>query len=186
MILGGRTITIYILVMVMVKLMGKREVGQLSPLDFVVGVMIGSVAAIPMEDSQVPFFPALIPIIVLAGLEILVSVLALNNKKFRSLVEDNPTVIISDGRVNKDNMAKVRLNFDDLKQELRKYGVVDISEVEEGTLEGCGTFTVILKKQFQPLTRSDLQTVSLHNLDQVISSYALKSRRELEAVLDRH
>jgi uncharacterized membrane protein YcaP (DUF421 family) len=185
LVLGGRAVVIYFLVLVMVKLMGKREVGQLTPLDFVVGIMIGSVAALPMEDAQIPFLPAMVPIVVLAGLEIIFSVLALNSKKIRLFVEDKPTIIISDGRLIKENMAKTRMNIDDLKQELRKQGVADINEVEEGTLETGGTFSVIKKKEYQPLTLADLQATSMHNLDQVIGVFASKARRDLQALLDR-
>jgi uncharacterized membrane protein YcaP (DUF421 family) len=185
LVLGGRAVVIYFVVLVMVKLMGKREVGQLSPLDFVVGVMIGSVAALPMENARIPFIPALVPIVVLAGLEILVSVLALNSYRIRRFVEDKPTILISDGSIIKENMAKVRMNIDDLKQELRLHGIVDINEVEEGTLESGGGFSVIKKKENQPLTPADLQTASLNNLDQLIGVFASKARSDLRILLDR-
>jgi len=183
--LGGRAVVVYLVAVIMVKLMGKREVGQLTPLDFVVGVIIGSVASAPMVDIELPLLPTIIPLVVLGGLEILASVLALNNYKARRFLEDKPTIIVRDGRIIKENMAKVRMNIDDLKQELRKCGVADINEVEEGTLEGCGTFTVIKKKEYQPLTRNDLEHVSLHNLDKIISAYALKARTDLEELLNR-
>ncbi len=184
-VLGGRTVVIYGLVLVMVKLMGKREVGQLSPLDFVVGVMIGSLAALPMMNVEIPLLPALVPIVVLAGLEILASVLALNNYRIRRFVEDKPTIIIRGGSIIKENMAKVRLNMDDLKQELRKHGIADINEVEEGTLESVGTFTIIKKKQNQPLTPADLQAASMDNIDLLIGAFASKARSDLKTLLDR-
>lgn len=183
LILGGRAVIIYAVVLLMVKLMGKREVGQLSPFDFVVGVMIGSVAAIPMENARLPFLPALVPIIVLAGLEILVSTLALHSVKFRKLVEDKPTILISEGKLLPDNMRRVRMNIDDLKQELRKHGVVDISEVKEGTLESSGNFSLILKKVHMPLTADDLQTTTLHNLNRLFEFYSLKARAEVQHLL---
>jgi len=183
LILGGRAVIIYALVLVMVRLMGKREVGQLSSFDFVVGVMIGSVAALPMEDARLPFLPALVPIIVLAGLEILVSTFALHSVRLRKLVEDKPTIIISDGELIPENMRKVRMNIDDLKQELRKRGIVKVSTVKEGTLESSGTFSVVLKKEEMPLTASDLQTTTLHNLDRLFEVYALKARAELHHLL---
>lgn len=183
--LGGRTVAIYIVAFIMVKLMGKREVGQLSPIDFVVGVIIGSIASAPMVDIELPLIPTLVPLIVLGGLEILTSVLSLNNKKARQLLEDSPAIVVRDGQIIKDNMTKIRMNIDDLKQELRKYGVVDINQVEEGTLESGGTFTVVLKKEFQPLTLNDLKTTSLNNLDQVIGAYAQKARSDLQSLLDQ-
>lgn len=183
LILGGRAVIIYAVVLLMVKLMGKREVGQLSPFDFVVGVMIGSVAALPMEDPRLPFLPALVPIVVLAGLEILVSTLALHSVKVRKLVEDKPTILISDGKLIPDNMRKVRMNIDDLKQELRKHGVVNVSEVKEGTLESSGNFSLILKKEHKPLTAGDLQTTTLHNLNRLFEFYALKARAEAQCLL---
>ncbi|MBT9174091.1 MAG: hypothetical protein DDT21_02502 [Syntrophomonadaceae bacterium] len=183
LILGGRAVIIYAVILLMVKLMGKREVGQLSPFDFVVGVMIGSVAAIPMEDARLPFLPSLVPIIVLAGLEILVSTFALHNVKFRKLVEDKPTILVSDGKLLPENMRKVRMNIDDLKQELRKHGIVNINEVKEGTLESSGDFSVILKKEHIPLTASDLQTTTLHNLNRLFEVYAVQAHGELQHLL---
>ena len=183
LILGGRAVIIYTVILLMVKLMGKREVGQLSPFDFVVGVMIGSVAAIPMEDARLPFLPSLVPIIVLAGLEILVSTVALHSVRFRKLVEDKPTILVSDGKLIPENMRKVRMNIDDLKQELRKHGIVNINEVKEGTLESSGDFSVILKKEHIPLTASDLQTTTLHNLNRLFEVYAVQAHAELQHLL---
>jgi uncharacterized membrane protein YcaP (DUF421 family) len=183
LILGGRAVIIYTVVLLMVKLMGKREVGQLSPFDFVVGVMIGSVAALPMEDARLPFLPALVPIFVLAGLEILVSTVALHSVKFRKLVEEKPALLVSNGELLPENMRRVRMNIDDLKQELRKHGVVNISEVQEGTLESSGNFSVILKKKHMPLTADDLQTTTLHNLNRLFEVYAVKAHTELEHLL---
>jgi uncharacterized membrane protein YcaP (DUF421 family) len=183
--LGWRAVVIYLVAMVMVKLMGKREVGQLSPLDFVVGVIIGSVASAPMVDINLPLLPTLVPLVVLSLLEIIASVLALKNRKIRLFLEDTPTIIIRDGQLIYENMAKIRMNIDDLKQVLREHGVVDVNEIEEGTMESGGKFSVIKKKMYQPLTRSDLQSTTLHNLDQVIAAYAQKAQEDLESLLDR-
>lgn len=184
--LGGRAVAVYLVTVLMVKLMGKREVGQLSALDFVVGVIIGSVAAAPMVDLELPVIPALIPIVVLGSMEILASIISMKNYKFRYFVEDKPTILISDGKIIEKNLKDVRMTFDELKQELRKYGVADINEVEEGTLESGGSFTVIKKKEFLPLTENTIRNVSLHNLDQIIDAYALKARADLQEVIDRH
>jgi uncharacterized membrane protein YcaP (DUF421 family) len=80
-------------------------------------------------------------------------------------------------------MRKVRMNIDDLKQELRKEGIVNINEVKEGTLESSGTFSVILKKEHMPLTVNDLQATTLHNLDRLFALYALKARAETQRLL---
>ena len=181
--LAGRTLAIYLVTFFMVKLMGKRHVGQLSPLDFVVGVIIGSVAAAPMVDLELSLLPTIVPIIILGLLEVLASVLALNNPKIRLFLEDMPAVIIKDGQIIKENMAKVRMNIDDLKQELRKLGVADINEIKEGVLESCG-FSIIKKKEYQPLTTRDLQTVTLHNLDRFLSYQRQKNREDLTAVVE--
>lgn len=184
-ILGGRALAVYLVAALMVKIMGKREVGQLSPLDFVVGVIIGSVASAPLVDIELPLLPTLVPLVVLSLLEVGASLLALKNKKARRFLEDKPTVLIRDGQLLWKNMAGVRVNIDDLKQELRKYGVVNINEVEEGSLESGGTFTVIKKKAYQPLTLNDLQTAPFHNIDTILGAYALKARQDLEQLLNR-
>lgn len=183
--LGGRTIAIYIAAVVMVKLMGKRELGQLSPVDFIVGVIIGSVSAAPMVDLELPLLPTLVPIVVLGTLEIIASLFALKNRKARLLLEDKPTVLISDGKVLTKNMADVRMTMDDLKQELRVQGIVDINQVAEGTLESGGRFSVIKKPEYQPLTAHDLQTVTLHNFDRVLADHMHKTRLDLHSVINK-
>ncbi|MCR3921620.1 MAG: DUF421 domain-containing protein [Firmicutes bacterium] len=183
--LGARTLAIYAVAIIVVKLMGKRELGQLSPMDFVVGVIIGSVASAPMVDLDLPLLPTLVPLLILGGLEIVASTISLKNRKFRLFIEDKPTIIIRDGHILKKNMDDVRMNIDDLKQELRKNGIDDINEVKEGTLESGGAFSIIKKQEYQPITPQSLQTQTLHILDRAVNSYAQKTRQDLQAIMEQ-
>lgn len=181
----GRTLLIYLVAVVLVKLMGKREVGQLSPLDFVIAVIIGSVAAAPMVSITIPLIPAVVALLTLGALEIAASILSLHSYPFRRFFEDKPIIIIRNGRILKENMSKIRMNMDDLKQELRLLGVVDINEVEEGTMESNGEFSLIKKKAHQPPTAKDLHLLTPDNPAMVFESFSRKARLELEELLNR-
>ncbi|NLM45268.1 MAG: DUF421 domain-containing protein [Firmicutes bacterium] len=183
--LGGRTAAIYLVTIIMVKLMGKREIGQLSPMDFVVGVIIGSVAAAPMVDLELSLLPTLAPIVVLGLLEIAAAKLALKSQKIRLFLKDKPTVLIRNGRILLQNLAHVRMNLDDVKQELRAQGVADINEVAEGTLESDGSFSIIKKPEAQPLTPQNLQAATRQNVEQLIALHAQKAHLELQRFLEK-
>lgn len=181
--LGGRTAAVYLVTIIMVKLMGKREIGQLSPMDFVVGVIIGSVAAAPMVDLELSLLPTLVPIILLGVLEIVAAQLVLKSLKFRLFLEDKPTVLIRNGKILMQNLTHVRMNLDDVKQELRAQGVANINEVAEGTLESDGTFSIIKKPEAQPLTPQNLQAASRQNVEQLLALHAQKAHLELKRYL---
>ncbi|MDA8336559.1 MAG: DUF421 domain-containing protein [Peptococcaceae bacterium] len=151
-----RTIIIYFFVLLVVRLMGKREVGQLSPFDLVVAIIIAELAAIPMESSDIPLWHGILPVVVLGFLEVGFSYLALRNRKIRLLIDGRAQVIIKNGRLMADEMRRSRYNLDDLLTQLREAGMADIGDVEFAVLETSGKLTVVPRSQKRPVTPADL------------------------------
>lgn len=151
-----RTVLIYFLVLVIVRLMGKREIGQLSPFDFVVAIIIAELAAIPMETTGIPLWKAILPMLTLAVLEVFLSYLALHSPFLRKILDGQPQVVIKNGRIIKSELRKARYNLNDLLAQLREKGIVNVSDVEFGILETSGKLSVIPKSQKRPVTPEDL------------------------------
>lgn len=152
-----RTLLIYIIVLVLVRLMGKREIGQLSTFDLVVSIIIAELAAIPMESHEKPLFPALLPMFIVVGAEIFVATLALKSLAFREFLDGKPSLIISNGKPVKKEMKRARYNLSDLLTQLREQGVTNIEDVEFAVLETSGKLSILLKSQKRPVTPEDLK-----------------------------
>lgn len=151
-----RTIVIYLVVLVVVRLMGKREIGQLSPFDFVVAIIIAELAAIPMESRSIPLWQGLVPLFTLGVLEVVFSFAALYSPKLRKILDGSPQVVIKNGKILKHEMRRARYNLDDLMSQLRERGFVNVSDVEFGVLETSGRLSVIPRSQKRPVTPEDL------------------------------
>lgn len=137
-----RTIFFYLFIFLIYRIMGKREVGQLSITDLVVSLLIAELTVISIEDYEKSMLYSLIPIIVLVLLQCILSYLSLKEPKFRIFLEGNPSVIIKGGKINYNEMLKQRYNLDDLLVQLRDKGYRSIEEVEYAILESSGTLSV--------------------------------------------
>lgn len=155
-ILIYRTILIYFLVLVIVRLMGKREIGQLSPFDLVVAIIVAELAAIPMETTGIPLWKVIFPMATLAFLEVLLSYLALHSPFLRKILNGQPQVIIRNGHISKKELRKARYNLNDLLGQLREKGIANVHDVEFGILETSGKLSIIPKSQKRPVTPEDL------------------------------
>lgn len=140
----SRTIFIYFFVAVIFRILGKREVGQLGTFDLVVFLLIAELIAIAL-DMKENFFLNLLPVIVLALIQILISKLSLKSIKIRTFIDGKPTVIIKNGIINFRNMVDQRYNLDDLLLQLREKDVRSIDEVEYAILETNGNLSVFKK-----------------------------------------
>ncbi|MBM7623864.1 YetF domain-containing protein [Sporohalobacter salinus] len=152
----GRTIFIYIFTLIAVRLMGKREVGELTPFDLVISLMIAEVAAVVIEDHQAPMIHAIVPIITLSGLQILISFLSLKSEKMRQLLNGSPSILIKNGEIIEEKMKTSRYTIHDLMSQLRENGIFNIQDVEFAILETSGDLTVIPKSQKRGVTPEDL------------------------------
>ena len=152
-----RTVLIYFIVLIVIRLMGKREVGQLSPFDFVVAIIIAELAAIPMESINIPLWQGIVPLATLGLLEVIISLVTFNQPVLRKIFNGQPQVIIENGNLCKDEMRRARYSLDDLLSQLRDKGIANICDVEFAMLETCGKLSVIPKSQKRPVTPGDLQ-----------------------------
>lgn len=137
-------------------LMGKREIGQLSSIDFVVAIVVAELATLPITDIDFPLLQSLVPIALLTVLQVITSLLCLKSNNFRQFLYGKPNILICQGRLQIAEMRKARYNIDDLLTQLRQRDVFDISEVAYAVLETSGDLTVILKPAKRPVTRGDL------------------------------
>jgi len=146
----------YFMALIIIRLLGKRALGELGPFDFVVMTGVGHTVVSVALDRSIPFYEGVIILATLAGLEYLMGYLALKNQGLANLITGKPVVLIDNGKIIKENLAKEKFNIDDLLQELRKQGVRELETVDKGILESCGGFTVLLKEGSEPVTREDL------------------------------
>ncbi|CAH0134018.1 hypothetical protein SRABI96_00311 [Peribacillus sp. Bi96] len=142
-----RTTVIYLVILILFRMMGKREVGELSILDLVVSIMIGDIAVLSFEDLEKPFLRQMIPMLVLAFIQILLAFISLKSVRFRNIVDGTPQIIINQGKIDEKAMRKQRYNFDDLLTQLREQGINDLNDVQFAILESSGKLSVIKNNQ---------------------------------------
>ncbi|MHB8156405.1 MAG: DUF421 domain-containing protein, partial [Desulfocucumaceae bacterium] len=147
-----RTVFVYFIVLLVVRLMGKRQIGQLSPFDLVVAIIVAEIAAMPMQSGTFPLLHAIVPLAVLAFLEVGLSFAALYSRKLRCLLDGKPQVVISGGFILKKEMRRARYNLDDLLAQLREKGYPRPDDIEVAVLETSGRLSVIpkLKRSVTP------------------------------------
>ena len=133
-----RTIILYFLIVVGMRLMGKRQIGELEPSELVLTMMISDLAAVPMQDFGIPLLSGLLPILTLLALSLLLSQLSLRSLRLRALICGTPTVLIRGGKLQQDAMRKNRFTIDELMEELREQGVTRIEDVKYAVLENSG------------------------------------------------
>ncbi|UTI41871.1 DUF421 domain-containing protein [Niallia sp. RD1] len=141
-----RTILIYALIVLIFRLMGKREIGELSILDLVVFIMIAEIAVVAIEDYHDPLLPTLFPMFILLSIQVLLAFLSLKSKKMRDFIEGEPTLIIKNGEINEAAMKSQRYNYDDLLVQLREKDIRNIADVEFAILETSGKLSVFEKE----------------------------------------
>ncbi|NLW23904.1 MAG: DUF421 domain-containing protein [Clostridia bacterium] len=151
-----RTLVVYFVLLIFMRLMGKREIGQLSAIDFVVAIVIAELAAIPLGDKNIPLIRGLLPIAILAFAQIVLSILCLKSNIFRRIFYGKPNILIANGKIQAREMRRARYNMDDLLTQLREKNVFNIADVEFAVLETSGQLTVSLKSQKRPLCPADL------------------------------
>jgi uncharacterized membrane protein YcaP (DUF421 family) len=146
MTIVARTLFLYFLILIIFRLMGKREIGELSHLDLVVFIMIGEMAVVSIENTEDPLLYTVFPMIILMLLQISLAYISLKNKRVRDLLDGKPSVIISNGQIDEEAMRKQRYNFDDLLMHLRDKNIKNVSDVEFAILETSGKLSVFEKK----------------------------------------
>ncbi|CAM5217198.1 hypothetical protein UACE39S_03657 [Ureibacillus acetophenoni] len=151
-----RSVLFVVVLFFMTKLVGKKQIAQLSFFEYVTGITIGSIAAESIMGLDGKIINGLIAIIIVAAIPLIVGLISLKSKKFRDFTEGKGTIFIKDGKVMEDNLKKERITADELLQLLRRKDVFQVSDVEFAVLEPTGDLSVMLKKENQPLTPKDL------------------------------
>ncbi|HZH60296.1 MAG TPA: DUF421 domain-containing protein [Metabacillus sp.] len=144
-----RTLFLYFLIVFIFRVMGKREIGELSILDLVVFIMIAEMAVTAIEDPKDPLIHTIIPMLVLMIIQISLAYISLKNQKVRHLLDGKPTIIINHGKVDEHAMRTQRYNFDDLMTQLRDKNINNVADVEFAILEPTGKLSVIEKQKTQ-------------------------------------
>ena len=151
-----RTLILYAAVLVVMRVMGKREIGQLQPLELVVALMIADLAAIPMQDTGIPLLSGLIPIIVLMAAQVTLSFISMKSEKARGFISGRPSVVIENGRIVESELRRLRYGINDLLEQIRAKNFSSPADVEFAILETNGQLSVIPKSQKRPLQPCDL------------------------------
>lgn len=151
-----RTLIIYFSLLLTMRLLGKRQLGEMELSEFVVAALIADIAAIPLQDTSLPIYRGLIPISVLYCCELLISILSLKSIRLRSFLFGKPSILVSSGKINQHEMRKNRFTCDELMQELRGQGIIDISEIQYAILETNGKLNIITTPDSSPVTASQM------------------------------
>jgi uncharacterized membrane protein YcaP (DUF421 family) len=151
-----RSVILYGLVLVVIRLMGKRQIGELQPFELVITIMIAEFAATPIENSDIPLINGIIPIMTLLFLETLLSVVMLKSETARKFIDGKPSIIMNKGKLNYKELKKQRININDLLEHLRIDGYHNLHELEYIIIEPDGQLSVISKPDYNPLTARDM------------------------------
>ncbi|MDY5627612.1 MAG: DUF421 domain-containing protein [Clostridia bacterium] len=152
-----RTIVLYILVICAMRIMGKRQIGELQPSELVVAIMISDLATVPVSDIAIPLLSGVIPIMTLIIFEVTISFLTLKSEKARNIITGKPTYLIKDGIIAEKQMRNMRYNIEDLLEELRLKDCPNVADVHTAILETNGELSVVLKSDKRSVTPNDLK-----------------------------
>ncbi len=155
-----RTLILYIFVTISIRLMGKRQIGDMQPNELVVTLLVSEIAAMPLQDTTQPIINGIIAIFMLVIIEIVISVLTMKSQYIRKILSGHSIVIIKNGEIDQAAMKKVRLTLVDLIELLREQNVFDIGQVAFAVLEVNGNLSVLLKNAEQPPTQKQLMIKS--------------------------
>jgi len=161
LLIAVRAIILYALLVVVMRLMGKRQIGQLQPFELVVTIVIAELAVIPMSDAGIPLMNGIIGILVLLAAEVFLSLVVLHSERARAVICGTPILVIENGRPIPENLRKLRLNINDLLEQLRNKEYPNMSDIAYALLENNGTLNVIPKVDARPPTVKDLALANM-------------------------
>ena len=154
-----RTVILYFAILISMRIMGKRQLGEMEISEFIVAALIADLAATPLQDIGIPLLNGLVPIIIMFCFEIIIAGLNMRSVKLRKLTYGRPEIIVRGGKIIREAMQKNRFTLDELMQELRAQGLTDTAQVEYAVLETNGQLSIILKSGDQPATASQMGVV---------------------------
>lgn len=192
-----RTLFLYLVLIFAVRLMGKRQIGEMEPAEFVVTMLVANLAAIPMQDGAIPLYSGLVPILTVLGMELVLSGLILRSVRLRQLLCGKPVILIDNGKILQENLKSARINLDELTGQLRAKDVLDIRTVQFAILETSGDLSVFPYPKEKPASAKDagVQATGQHLPVTVVEDgylsrenleRAKKDEKWLETVLSQH
>lgn len=152
-----RSVILYVLVIFAVRLMGKRQLGELQPSELVITILVSNIATLPIEDVNIPIIVGVTPILSLVCFEVMVSWINLRLPELRRLISGSPKIIIRNGCIERDIMRELRFSVDDLLMALRSKDIFDIGEVQYAIVETTGSVSVMKKQPLDTPTRQDMK-----------------------------
>lgn len=152
-----RSIIIYLTIVIAVRIMGKRQIGELKPHELVITILISAVATIPIEQNTIPLANSILPILVFVSFEMIESAISMKSIKFRDLLQGKPVFIIKNGTLQQEQLTRLRFTIDDLIDASRQAGAFDISQIENAVVETNGTLSVQMKSEESPITPSQMK-----------------------------
>ncbi len=192
-----RSIILYMILIATIRLMGKRQIGQMEASEFVVTMLVANLASIPMQDGAIPLFSGIVPILTVLGIELLLSALCLRSIRLRKIFCGKPVILIENGRILRENLKRTRVTLDELSGHLREKDVLDPQAVQYAILETNGNLSVFpypkerpasakeagipVKKQYLPIT-----IISDGHLLRENMAYAGKTEDWLQQVLSQY
>ena len=151
----SRTLILYLTLIAGMRLLGKRQIGQLEPSEFVVAMLIADLASVPMQNSGIPLLYGLVPILTVLGLELTLSGVVMKSVRLRQILCGKPVILIENGRLLQANLRSTRLTLDELLQHLRQKDILDITQVQYAILETDGSLSVFPYPANLPATAAD-------------------------------
>ena len=150
-----RTIILYLLLITVIRMMGKRQIGQMEPTEFVVTMLVANLASIPMQDGGIPLYSGVVPIVTVLGVELLLSGLSLRSIRLRRILCGKPVILIENGQILQQNLRKTRITLDELTGHLREKDVLDLRSVQYAILETNGNLSVFPYPKELPASAKD-------------------------------
>ena len=178
-----RTLIVYITLILIMRLMGKRQIGELEVTDLVTTLLISEIASLPITNHEIPVLCAIIPMITLLVLEVLSSWILVRFPKLRSLVSATPTVIIQHGHLDQSALLELRISLEELMSEIRQQGLVELSQVDCAILEKNGKLTILPKAEFSQPTVGQLKLkVEQDELMHIVYCNGVYSKKGLQLI----
>ncbi len=177
-----RALILYFMVIFSVRLMGKRQIGELQPSELVITILVSNIATLPIEDINIPLATGLIPMISLVCFDVIMSIVTLKFKRIRRVVSGKPRIVVFNGEIDQKALKQLRYSVDDMMEGLREQGVFDIKEVQYAVVETTGRINILQKKDYQPLTLDIVENknAASQNPPQVIIEDGVVSKKALD------
>ena len=152
-----RCIILYISVVVAVRIMGKRQLGELQPSELVVTIMLSQFAALPLQDLDIPLIWGILPMFLMVALELLMSFFTMKSMRFRAFCYGRPVILIYQGKVHQKELLRTRVSMEDIMEAMRNNGILAIEDIQMAVLETNGTLSIVPMPSMAPPTAKDLK-----------------------------